>query len=141
MYINLGDVPRYIDQRGVIRMILANCSIGSISKITTYANNWRARHYHPNDFHFCEILDGEIEYYEREHGSDKKPIKNIYRTGDIFYTPPNFDHEMIFNRYTVFNCYSKLPRSQENYEKETIRFNESLKGIYDNWEKTGTTGG
>lgn len=134
MHNNLKDITSHSDNRGKIQMILENCKIGSISRIETLANNWRARHYHPNDYHFCEVISGEIEYYHRPTGSNEKPFRETYRVGDIFYTPPKFDHEMIFNVDTVFNCYSRLPRTEKNYEKETIRIRTSLKSIYDNWK-------
>jgi len=134
MHTNLTELPSHKDKRGEIQMILESCLIGSISRIITRGGNWRARHTHPNDSHYCEVECGEIEYYERKTGSNEKPTKNIYKFGDIFYTPPGFDHEMVFNVFTVFNCYSKLPRDEKNYENETIRFPESLKEIYDTWK-------
>ena len=131
---NLIELPNHRDTRGEIQMILENCLIGSISRIRSFPGTWRARHTHPNDSHYCEVICGEIEYYERKTGSNEKPTKSIYTLGDIFYTPPRVDHEMVFNVFTIFNCYSKLPRDEKNYEKETIRFVESLKEIYNNWK-------
>ena len=134
MHKNLNDTPKHVDDRGVIQMIFENCSIGSISRISTNPGNWRARHTHPNDNHYCEVLSGEMECYERKTGTNDKPTKEICKAGDVIFTPSGVDHEMVFNVFTIFNCYSKLPRTAENYEKETIRFPESLKEIYDNWK-------
>jgi len=135
MHENLKNISRYTDGRGEIQMILESCDIGSISRIVTVPNSFRARHMHPTDTHYCEIITGEVEYYERKTGSGDKPSKNIFRDGDIIYTPNGYDHEMFFNLHTVMNCYSKLPRTTKNYEKETIRFTESLKEIYDKCEE------
>ena len=72
--------------------------------------------------------------YEREVGSNSKPDLFVLNKGDIHFTGPNVEHLMVMPCYTVFDCYSLLPRNSENYENETVRFNHNLQEIYNNWK-------
>ena len=134
MIMNINERPCHKDDRGEIRMILESCQIGSISRISSHTGSTRANHYHPNDYHFIEVLQGIVELYERPVGSKEKPILKMVHPGDIALTNPNIEHTMYFPYFTVFNCYSHLPRNKDNYEKETIRFDYSLRDIYNNWK-------
>jgi len=120
-------------ERGTISMVLEKCEIGSISRIECEPNTWRARHHHPNDSHWIIINEGQIEIYELPVDSKDCPTKTVLNKGDIHFTSPMVLHEMVFNCFTVFDCYSKLPRNTENYENETVRFDYSLKDIYDSF--------
>jgi tellurite resistance-related uncharacterized protein len=129
--LELKNSPCYIEDRGKIQMILENCDIKSISRIESLPNTFRARHSH-EDVHWIEILEGQLEYYHCEDINNPKPEKFIVNKGQIVWSPPNYFHEMIFNCFTVFNCYSNLPRDQKNYEGNLIRkLDLSLKDIYD----------
>jgi hypothetical protein len=130
--IHLKDQPAHNDERGEIQMILESCEIGSISRIASNVDSSRARHYHPADYHWCEVIEGCVEYYEQFYNGrfDEPVLLKTLHKGDIFFTPPMNSHEMIFPCYTVLNCYSHLPRVQSNYEKETIRFSHSLRDLY-----------
>lgn len=118
------------DNRGVIEMILESTSVGSISMIRSYAGSTRANHYHPVDTHWIYITKGVMEIYERPVGSNEKPIKQRLSEGDLWFTDCGLEHTMYFLTDCDFWCFSKLPRDQENYEKETIRFNHDLRNIY-----------
>lgn len=127
--------PSYKDERGTINMILEKCEINSISIITSKENTSRASHWHKLDSHYCLLDYGEIEYYERPVGSNDKPKLTIIKEGQLFFTPPYTEHQMIFTKDSKFHCFSTLSRDNKNYESETVRFNFSLKNIYDNWGK------
>lgn len=129
---NIKNNTSYKDERGSIEMILESCKIGSISRITTESNHGRASHYHINDGHFIIINEGQIEIYERPALSESVPNKIVLNKGDIHFTGPMVEHYMWMPCYTVFDCYSLLPRNSKNYEQETVRFNHDLKAIYDN---------
>jgi oxalate decarboxylase/phosphoglucose isomerase-like protein (cupin superfamily) len=134
--LKLKDSPCYIEDRGKIQMIFDDCKIRSISRIESFPNSFRARHMH-GDVHWIEVLDGQLEYYHVED-IDKlgKIEKFIVNPGQIVYSPPNYFHEMIFNHFTTFNCYSNSPRDQVNYEKNTVRKLElSLRDIFNKREK------
>lgn len=125
---NLKDNPNHVDSRGKIQMILESCQIGSISRIESEAGTTRANHTHPKDSHWILINEGQIEIYEED--CRKNIIKTVLNKGDIHYTPPKTPHTMYFPCFTSFFCYSLLPRSQDNYEQETIRFDYSLRDLY-----------
>ena len=127
---NLINLPKHKDSRGSIQMILDVCSIGSISRIDSLAGTTRAKHWHRNDGHFIETLVGEVWLFERPVGSSDCPKLIKVKVGDIAFTGPNIEHEMFFPQFTVFNCYSLLPRQSHNYENETVRFDYSLREIY-----------
>ena len=124
----------YKDNRGTIEMILESTNIGSISVIKSNAGSTRANHFHPVDNHTIYITKGYLEIYERPVGSNQKPIKQIINVGDKWLTECGLEHTMFFPVNTEFFCFSKLPRNQNNYEKETIRFNHDLRNIYNNWK-------
>lgn len=127
---NLIDLPKHKDSRGSIQMILPDCNIQSISRIETLGGHTRAQHWHRNDGHYIETLVGEVWLFERPVGSEDCPKLIKVKEGDIAFTGPNIEHEMFFPTFTVFNCYSLLPRTKENYENETVRFDYSLREIY-----------
>ena len=118
-------------------MVLESCQVGSISTITTEPGKWRARHWHKNDGHWIEILEGQVVIYEARHydSSPKDVTRKVLNKGDIHWTGPEIEHEMTFPCFTVFKCYSTLPRNQDNYEADTVRFDYSLEEIYENQSK------
>ncbi len=123
----------YVDERGSIEMILENCEIGSISRIDSVANSTRASHYHLRDNHTVYVSKGEIHMYERPVGSKTKPVLTIVETGQTHFTPEMVEHSMWFKNNSEFFCFSKLPRTQSNYENETVRFEKSLRDVYNEW--------
>jgi hypothetical protein len=132
--IKLG--PNYKDSRGEISMILESAECNSVSLIETKPLETRASHWHKLDYHYCYLVEGEIEYYERPVGSIDKPKLTIIKPGQLFFTPPHTEHEMFFTKPSKFFCYSKLSRKHENYEQDTIRLNYKLKNIYESFDIT-----
>lgn len=127
---NLKTNKNHIDERGAISMVLESCDVKSISRITCNSNTTRASHWHRSDGHWILINFGVLEYYERPCGTEEVK-KVVLRQGDIFFTGPNMEHEMYTPIYCEFDCFSLLPRNSENYENETVRFQHSLKKIWD----------
>lgn len=136
---NIKELPNYIDARGKIQMVIESAQVGSISIIDSEPNSTRANHYHPDDEHTILITKGQIEYYERERlytnkGLQFGPINRvILNEGDLYHTRRQFEHTMYFPCANQFICFSKLPRTQENYEKETIKIDFDLRQLYNNW--------
>ena len=108
------------DKRGVIYNIL-NKTLGSCLLINSKKNSIRANHYHKKDWHYCYILKGKIEYYSRKVGSKRKPKKEIFKKGDLFFTPSLVEHAMYYPENTQFLALAKLTRKKANYEKDTVR--------------------
>jgi hypothetical protein len=129
--VNLKTINAHIDNRGKIQMILESCEIGSISRIECIQNSTRANHWHKNDTHWILVNSGQVEYFERELNSGRKPDKYVLNEGDMIFTEAGWEHTMFFPIDTVFDCYSKLKRTSDNYENETVRFDYSLKDVYE----------
>lgn len=131
---NLNILPCYKDARGSIQMIFENCDIKSVSRIESFPNTYRARHAH-EEIHWCEVLEGQVEYYEAKLENGKvvgQVFKEVYNKGDIFDNTPGSFHEMVFNCHTVFNCYATTGRKQEDYEKGLVKIPDlSLKDLYE----------
>jgi len=131
---NLNLLPCYRDARGSIQMIFENCDIKSISRIESFPNTYRARHAH-EEIHWCEVLEGQVEYYETMLENGKivgKVTRQVFNKGDIFVNIPGSFHEMFFPCHTVFNCYATAGREQKDYEKGLIKIPDlSLKEFYE----------
>lgn len=124
---------KYTDSRGEIQMIADDIEFHSASLITSQIFSTRASHWHKKDSHYCLVCIGEIWYYERPVGSNKRPTKTVIKAGEFFYTPPMVEHEMYFPALTSFLCLSTLPRTSEAYEADTERLTQKLKDIYDQY--------
>jgi hypothetical protein len=112
--------PPFIDARGTIRPLI-DMRMESCVLICSGQGTQRANHYHRTDWHFCYVLDGEIEYYERPHGSDQPAVRYIITEGQMFFTGPMLDHTMVFTRDTTFLTWGRNSRAQEVYEADIVR--------------------
>ena len=66
------------DKRGKI-INISNELIRSCALIKSKKNSIRANHYHKKDWHYCYVLKGKLEYYYRNHGTEKKIKKMTCR--------------------------------------------------------------
>lgn len=129
---NLSNLPNYVDERGSIQTVLENCTVGSVTLISSAPNTERASHYHlGKEGHNILIIEGEIWIYERPVGSQDIPTKTILKVGDIHWTGPLVEHTMFFPNFNQFCCFSVEPRDSDSYESNTVRIPVSLKNIYD----------
>jgi len=113
--------PEVIEDRGNITRILdTDEPMHSILFITSKAGSVRSNHYHKKDMHYCYIMKGKAEWYEKpvEGGEMEKEILNA---GDMVMTPPNIIHAVKFLEDTEFLTFSTQPRNQAHYEEDTIR--------------------
>jgi len=110
----------YEDDRGIIQPLLHQHN-GSIVVITSKAGAERGSHYHKEDYHYCYIVEGMIEYFERPAKSSVIPVKMLYKQGEIFYTPPMIEHTMYFPVKTVFITMGGGTRLSETYEEDLVR--------------------
>lgn len=111
--------PEFVDERGEITRIL-DMPIRSVLLITCKAGSIRSNHYHKKDSHWCYIVSGKAEWYQKsiEGGAMEKEILNA---GDMVYDPPNVIHAGRFLEDTVELAFCTQPRNQSNYEKDTVR--------------------
>lgn len=110
----------FADARGAIQP-LVDVPMESCVLITSKQGTVRANHYHRTDWHYCYVLEGEIEYYERPHGSDAPPRKYLIGRGQMFFTGPMADHAMVFTKDTSFLTWGRNSRAQEVYEADVVR--------------------
>jgi quercetin dioxygenase-like cupin family protein len=110
----------WVDGRGEIQP-LVDVPMESCVLITSKRGTVRANHYHRTDWHYCYVLDGEIEYHHRPHGTTKTPEKVVIRPGQMFFTPPDVDHAMVFTADTRFLTWGRNSRAQEVYEADVVR--------------------
>ena len=113
------EVP-FIDDRGAIQP-LVDKDMKSCVLITSKKGSVRANHYHRTDWHYCYVLEGKIEYYERSTGSSDEPKKTLIDKGQMFFTAPMIDHTMVFLEDTTFLTFGRNSRSQEIYESDIKR--------------------
>ena len=110
----------YIDERGEIKNLL-DLPIGSVSVITSKPNAIRANHYHKTDWHYCWMQTGTVDYYHRPVGSTDEPDYFAIQEGELFYTPPMYEHAMKFTSDAVMWCFARNPRTMDDYERDTGR--------------------
>ena len=115
---NFADI--FKDKRGKIISLL-NKDFGHCLLIESSKGSIRANHYHKKDWHYCYILEGKIHYYTRKVGVKDRPKKEIFKKGDLFYTPSLLEHAFYFPVKTQFITLGKLSRKKSIYEKDTVR--------------------
>jgi quercetin dioxygenase-like cupin family protein len=110
----------FVDERGSIQP-LVDVTMESCVLISSKKGTVRANHYHQTDWHYCYVLDGEIEYWERPTGSDEPAVMTRIGKGQMFFTGPMKDHAMVFVADTTFLTFGRNSRVQEVYETDVVR--------------------
>lgn len=110
----------FTDARGRI-LPLVDLPMESCVLIESRKGSVRANHYHQTDWHFCYVLSGSIEYLHRPHGSTAKAERVLVKQGQVFFTPPQVDHAMLFPEDTTFLVLGRNSRAQEVYESDVVR--------------------
>jgi quercetin dioxygenase-like cupin family protein len=112
--------PPFADARGSIQP-LVDLPMESCVLIESKKGTVRANHYHKTDWHFCYVLKGRIEYYHRPQGSTATPELVVVNQGQLFFTPPQVEHAMVFTEDTAFLTFGRNSRAQEVYEADVVR--------------------
>ena len=110
----------YKDERGTI-IPITDIKMKSCVLIHSKKGTLRANHYHKTDWHFCYVLNGEIDYYYRPCGESYEPKKVKVNKGQLFFTPPLVEHAMVFKKDTSFLTLGRNSRQQKIYEADTVR--------------------
>lgn len=116
--------PEYTDARGGITKVLddGKTAIRSILLITSKPGSIRANHYHKTDAHYCYLISGSMEYFEKPvEGGELTKV--IVKAGDVIFTSPMIMHAMRFLEDTTFFAFALNSRSQAEYEADTVRVN------------------
>ena len=112
--------PPFVDQRGEIHNLL-DVPISSVAVITSVKGAMRGNHYHKTDYHYCWLQSGGMTYIHRPVGQTTAPEKWIISVGQMFYTPPMYEHAMYFTEDSVLFVFARNNREMEYYEADTVR--------------------
>ena len=112
--------PPFEDERGQI-MNLIDAPFTSAAVITSVTGAVRGNHYHKSDYHYCWLQKGRMRYYHRPVGETGAPKEWVITAGQLFYTPPMFEHAMHFTEDSVLFAFAKNNREMAHYEADTIR--------------------
>lgn len=110
----------FIDDRGVIQHLL-DAPFASAVVITSVKGAIRGNHYHQTDFHYCWLQRGGLTYYHRPVGDSNPPQAWAIRPGQIFYTPPMYEHAMHFTEDSVMLAFARNSRETVHYETDIVR--------------------
>ena len=110
--VNLKE--KFGDNRGFIQP-LCDLNMKSASLIYTKPDQWRANHYHKEDWHFIYVIKGEFEYYFKKTNSNEK-IKKIVKVNELLFTGPMIDHAMLYTKETEILVMSKNPGIKKHEE-------------------------
>lgn len=110
----------FIDERGVIQNLVEQ-DMKSAVFISSKKGAVRANHYHKTDWHYCYMISGAMEYYERPTGDKGAPKLIIAKAGQMLFTPPMVDHAMKFLEDTQWLTLSRNPRNKNDYEADVVR--------------------
>lgn len=112
--------PEFADERGGI-LPLVDEAMKSAVLIHSKKSSVRANHYHKTDWHYCYLLNGEINYYYRPAGNREKPLCCKIKAGQMFFTPPLVEHAFVFAEDSTFICFGRNSRNQASYEADIVR--------------------
>ena len=110
----------FVDERGEIRN-LVDAPFASAAVITSVQGAVRGNHYHQTDYHYCYLQSGGMVYMHRKAGAKTPAQRWTIKPGQMFYTPPRYEHAMRFTRDSVLFVLAKNNREMANYEADTIR--------------------
>ena len=112
--------PPFVDARGEI-LNLVDAPFTSAAVITSAKGAIRGNHYHKTDYHYCWLQRGAMRYYQRPADDQGPPTSCLITAGQLFYTPPGYEHAMEFLEDSVMLVFAKNNREMANYEADTVR--------------------
>ncbi len=111
--------PPFIDARGEIQNLI-DAPFTSAAIIRSVKGAVRGNHYHQTDYHYCWLQSGRMIYYHRPMG-EQETTRWVIRPGQIFYTPPGYEHAMHFTEDSILLVFARNNREMANYEADTVR--------------------
>ena len=110
----------FVDARGTIANLI-DAPFTSAAVIISVKGAVRGNHYHKTDYHYCWLQRGGMILYQRRVGDRRPPTRWVIKPGQIFYTPPKYEHMMRFTKDSVMLVFARNNREMANYEADTIR--------------------
>ena len=111
--------PPFIDARGEIQNLI-DAPFTSAAIIRSVKGAVRGNHYHQTDYHYCWLQSCRMIYYHRPMG-EQETTRWVIRPGQIFYTPPGYEHAMHFTEDSILLVFARNNREMANYEADTVR--------------------
>ena len=112
----------FSDARGAIQPLVEG-GFASAQLISSVAGAVRANHYHKEDWHYCYMVSGSMNYWSRAVGADVEPSCIKVGAGQMIFTPPMEEHAMQFLEDSVFINFANRQRDQASYEEDLVRIN------------------
>ena len=112
--------PPFVDERGEIRNLI-DAPFTSAAVITSVKGAVRGNHYHKTDYHYSWLKRGGLIYSPRPVGDPNPPQQWVISPGQIFYTPPMYEHTMQFTEESVLLVFARNNREMAHYEADTVR--------------------
>lgn len=113
------DEP-FVNQNGEIQNLVLK-PMTSVACIRSVRGAVRANHWHRTDWHYAYVVSGSLAYAERPVGSSSPPDYRVFLEGEMFFTPPNREHVMVFLEDTVIVTMARNVRSHESHESDVVR--------------------
>ena len=110
----------FVDARGEIRNLI-DAPFTSAAVIRSVKGAVRGNHYHKTDYHYCWLQSGGMIYLHRPMGQGGLPRRWVIKPGQMFYTPPLYEHAMQFTKNSVLLVFARNNREMANYEADTVR--------------------
>ena len=110
----------FVDARGEIRNLI-DAPLTSAAVITSVKGAIRGNHFHKTDYHYCWLQRGGMVYLHRPVGSRRAPKRWVIKPGQMFFTPPMYEHVMIFTKDSVLFAFARNNREMANYEADIVR--------------------
>ncbi|MBI4342123.1 MAG: hypothetical protein HY599_02005 [Candidatus Omnitrophica bacterium] len=111
--------PPFTDARGEI-LNLVDAPFTSAAVITSVKGAVRGHHYHQTDYHYCWLQTGRMIYAHRPVGDSAAPQQWVITPGQLFYTPPMYEHVMQFTEDSVLFVFARNNREMAHYDADTI---------------------
>ncbi len=113
------DAP-FVNANGEIQNLVLK-PMQSVTALRSVKGAVRANHYHKTDWHYTYVATGAVAYYERAVGSAEVPEPIVYGPGQVFFTPPNREHAMLFLEESLIVTMAKNVRNHEEHEADLVR--------------------
>lgn len=110
----------FVNENGTIQnLLLKQCK--SVTSIISKRGAVRANHYHRTDWHYTYVVSGRVLYFERAVGQTTILPPKEFGAGDMYFTPPNLEHSMLFLEESVVLTFAKNVRTHEEHEADLVR--------------------
>lgn len=110
----------FVNQNGFIENLLTKPN-NHVSHIFSKKGTVRANHWHRTDWHYSYVVRGKVLYFERPVGSTEIPEPRVFTARQMFFTPPNLEHAMLFAEDTDFITMARNVRLHEQHEEDVVR--------------------